>query len=764
MMQFNLFNGDCLDVLKTLPDNSVDSIVTDPPYGLSNQSQDDIVKCLTAWLADEAYTHGSSGFMGKNWDSFVPSPTVWKECLRVLKHGGYIACFAGSRTQDLMGISLRLAGFELRDTIMWVYGCLSEDTEILTSKGWKRYHKTIEEDSVLCYNKNSDSFEFHQPTKSFNYENKHTAYSIKSDFTDQIVSRNHRVLVERGGSLEFISAEALERKENIPFLESLHCLPKSVHDIYEGTSNKKKNLFKKVSRGNDIKKENREKNTEQKRMYCLQDNVLPNLSIRQQTESCLFSSMQRCIKGGGMESSCTQGSCVLEGGEQTGIEKTNDWFDKSKLEGWGNLPQPQGAICHTENKVCEVSNRIHSNGKGRRLCNGTSPIGCNEDTETISKNGSSSSYQPRRNRQQPAELDAIQNECGTQTIRTRKAYSSTLATITPIEYKGNVWCVTVPTGAFVARRNGKIFITGNSGFPKGLDIAKGIDGVLGNQSTSIITSGNDGKKAKFQNGGQGKGYQKHLEYKPSEKAKQWEGWNTQLKPAYEPIILARKPLDGTVVNNVLKYGIGGLNIGACRVYTNENIDRSQSKPRKTSLNTYGKANPAINPPSSLGRYPANLIHDGSESVEALFPETPARQASQASQASQRRKLKYETMGKLALERSAWNAVEDYQGSASRYFYCAKASKADRDEGLKDRNTHSTVKPTALMQYVTKLITPLNGTVLDPFMGSGSTGKACMLEVFNFTGIELNPEYLTIAEARIKHAQSLASRKQLKLDV
>ena len=121
-MDFNLFNGDCLDVLKTLPDNSVDSIVTDPPYGLSNQSQDDIVKCLTAWLADEAYIHAGSGFMGKKWDSFVPSPTVWKECLRVLKHGGHIACFAGSRTQDLMGMSLRLAGFELRDTVMWVYG------------------------------------------------------------------------------------------------------------------------------------------------------------------------------------------------------------------------------------------------------------------------------------------------------------------------------------------------------------------------------------------------------------------------------------------------------------------------------------------------------------------------------------------------------------------------------------------------------------------------------------------------------------------
>jgi site-specific DNA-methyltransferase (adenine-specific) len=115
------------------------------------------------------------------------------------------------------------------------------------------------------------------------------------------------------------------------------------------------------------------------------------------------------------------------------------------------------------------------------------------------------------------------------------------------------------------------------------------------------------------------------------------------------------------------------------------------------------------------------------------------------------------------ERNSFNSHND-QGSASRYFYCAKASKADRDEGLEGSNIHATVKPTALMQYVTKLITPPNGTVLDPFMGSGSTGKACMLEGFNFTGIELSEEYLAIAEARIKHAQNLASRKQLKLEV
>jgi len=140
-----LLQGDCLTQLQNLEANSVDSIVTDPPYGL--------------------------GFMGKQWDSLPPGQEVFEQCLRVLKPGGHLLCFGGSRTYHRMAVAVEDAGFEIRDQIQWVYGCLSEDTEILTDEGWVQYGKTILNNSVLCYNKEQGSFEWHKPTNYYEYQN-----------------------------------------------------------------------------------------------------------------------------------------------------------------------------------------------------------------------------------------------------------------------------------------------------------------------------------------------------------------------------------------------------------------------------------------------------------------------------------------------------------------------------------------------------------------------------------------------------------------
>jgi transcriptional regulator with XRE-family HTH domain len=195
----------------------------------------------------------------------------------------------------------------------------------------------------------------------------------------------------------------------------------------------------------------------------------------------------------------------------------------------------------------------------------------------------------------------------------------------------------------------------------------------------------------------------------TEAARQWAGWGTALKPALEPITVARKPLMGTVAENVLAHGTGALNVDGCRVGSAVG-DEPLRWEHGRGMGFHGAKNRGpCQLLTSPGRWPANLIHDGSDEVVGLL------------------------------------------NDAARFFYCAKASKRDRDEG----NNHPTVKPTDLMRYLCRLVTPPGGTVLDPFMGSGSTGKAAMLEGLDFIGIERDPEYVKIAEARIGAAKKKA---------
>lgn len=232
---------------------------------------------------------------------------------------------------------------------------------------------------------------------------------------------------------------------------------------------------------------------------------------------------------------------------------------------------------------------------------------------------------------------------------------------------------------------------------------------------------------------------------------EWKGWGTALKPALEPITVARKPLIGTVAANVLAHGTGALNIDGCRVETNDNLNGgAYSADRKPSESEWAKQGGTIHNSTGkdyvqpTGRWPANLIHDGSEEVLAGFPNTAPSKAA-ARGGSNPNPMDWGN------ERSDGHIVKghtDNGGSAARFFYCAKASKKDRDAD----NNHPTVKPTDLMRYLCRLVTPPNGVVLDPFMGSGSTGKAAKIEGFDFIGIEREAEYIEIAEARIENTK------------
>jgi len=426
MERNKIYHGNNIDILRTFPDNSIDSIVTDPPYGLGKEP--DALEVLQSWITTGYHEIKGKGFMGKEWDSFVPQPVFWKECLRVLKHGGHLLSFAGTRTYDWVVMGLRIAGFEIRDQIAWVYG---------------------------------------------------------SGF------------------------------------------PKS-HDISKA-------------------------------------------------------------------------------------------IDKS-----------MGA----------------------------------ERTKKIEK------------------------------VRNPKT-------------------------------------TGN-----------GHDGTKGATRPFI-------EKALKENGGL---YEIDDNNPVSDEAKQWQGWGTALKPALEPIVMARKPLDGTVAQNVLKHGVGGINIDGCRVEAEpelaKNWERNQSQSAKEGGKSMNGGLDTIDLRSytPTGRFPANFIHDGSDEVLKLFP-------------------------------------SDGEDSSARFFYTAKASQNERNFGLSQfeskftasaefrpnhmekalegesgnpfgrwqpkKNIHPTVKPIDLMRYLVRLVTPKGGICLDPFMGSGTTAIACKSEKINYVGCELEEDYIKIAEARIK---------------
>ena len=230
-----------------------------------------------------------------------------------------------------------------------------------------------------------------------------------------------------------------------------------------------------------------------------------------------------------------------------------------------------------------------------------------------------------------------------------------------------------------------------------------------------------------------------------------DGWGTALKPAHEPIVMARKFIEGTNKNNREKYGTGGINIDGCRVdYVSDYDKKHQADIARGQDNADngvffgGKGKTKASTHEPTGRFPANVMHDGSEEVVSGFPNTKSTKGNPRT-ASIKNQTRLNNSEEVFV-----NCEYDDEGSAARFFYCPKVSKSERGED----NTHPTVKPQELMKYLCRLVTPKGGTVFDPFMGSGSTGMAAKDEGFEFIGIEREKEYFEIAEKRINSASPL----------
>ena len=330
-----------------------------------------------------------------------------------------------------------------------------------------------------------------------------------------------------------------------------------------------------------------------------------------------------------------------------------------------------------------------------------------------------------------------------------------------------------------------------SGFPKSHNIGKAVDaltktGKSNPKALREVRMGDDYEPTGQKDYKKGRMFSSEIENDNTNQLieNEWEGWGTALKPAHEPIVMARKPIKGTVAQNVLEHGVGGLNIDGCRVQYQNGFENEFSETYLKSghskeddggdvLNISGGKRNGVYV-NTEGRFPANIILD-EEAGKILDQQSGTTKSNKRSPKNNKK-----TEGTLTYTppQAIYNDNNTHadEGGASRFFYCPKVSKKERDEGLQGeekiikgrdegqdktsiaykarpserKNIHPTVKPSALMEYLIRLVTPKGGVVLDPFMGSGSTGKACAREGMSFVGIEMDDEYIDIAKQRVEY--------------
>lgn len=595
-----LLLGDCLDRLKELEDNSVDAIVTDPPYGLS--------------------------FMGKKWDYDVPQVEVWRECLRVLKSGGYLLSFAGTRTQHRMAVNIEDAGFEIRDMIAWVYG-----------SGFPK---------SLNIGKAVDKIQGNE----------------REFLRTHIQSVNDRKL---GNSLEGSKDASLAWQ--FPVTKGT--------SEWEGWGTALKPALESIT------------------VALKPLNTVPYYDIIEQEVKELLCQLQQLAK------------TVVESSKSSQVDTKGE----SDIAQWS-----AGEYTSTQEGLSVLMGMLQL-----------------ESERTLSLNIVLSWLSILG--------EALKLESKS-TIEMKISLITELRTLNSLEW-GNI------SQSIIQAKDSQINIQ-NADVLTVIGLFIGLELKLKTiQEPFVVESAMLREEEKI------------------------------FAPNLSPIIMSRKPLgEKTVAENCLKWGVGGINIDGCRVGIENMTNHGGGINHDGRKYGNGSGIPKLEKGSTvaIGRFPANLIHDGSEEVVGLFPQTKSGAMNSIAKGSQ-----YNTYGKM-YERRVINQASE--GSAARFFYCAKASKRERNigcEGIpekeyvqfqtangtsgkasslsegrntKYRNIHPTVKPIALMEYLVKLVSREGQVVLDPFMGSGTTGMACKRLDREFIGIEMMPEYMEIAKCRIEAVQ------------
>lgn len=738
--RFSILHTDVLAAFKAMPDNSYHGCLTDPPYGLTTDG-------------------GKTGFMGHAWDHGVPPIEVWRELLRVLRPGAHVLAFGGTRTFHRLTCAIEDAGFEIRDCMMWLYGCLSDDTEVLVDGRWEHYSKATTGRLALCYDVANGTYSWQPIAERVEYDYDETAYRITSERTDQIVSRNHRCIVDNGRGWEFSFAEESARKSAVvvPILKDVQGLLGHLRDAQQNTSTTKYDVLDGVPSRDTSPPKAAERAQGSIRNLCgvLEGRLEAERVASQGKAVDVLERVQWEDSRRGVGEACPQGPTGLDTGLQSLIRIENVRTAQPSVEGRSDLLR-----IARESRGCEVRTMpgsVPANGTEGRLRDGAPACGCASDGAATAALRSGPPHGSQSSEQRGLESGSVRHELGSQAVRGEGFTTSDLAVIEPVHYTGKVWCLRVPTGAFVARRNGKVFVTGNSGFPKSHDVSKALDReagavreVVGARDVAADKWTAEGRR-RIADGNEG-AYSVNITAPATASARQWSGHGTALKPAWEPIIVARKPLDGTVAQNVQRWGCGGLAIDASRVGTSDALVRPQGQP----VNAMGRRTEGSGRTEEpLGRWPANVILDDVAS-QVLDAQSGNRRSASNTKPSTGGGIMSGLSGKTRANGyrafADGNPYRGEEGGASRFFYQAKASKAERNAGV-EANIHPTVKPLALARYLARLILPPipAARMVVPFCGSGSEVIGALQAGWSHVdGIDSWDVAVDIARARVAH--------------
>ena len=741
-MESQIILGDCREVLKSQPDDHFDSVVTDPPSGI--------------------------GFLSLNWDTFKPTEDeegvegrsellafqnflveVFREVFRVLKPGAFGLVWALPRTSHHTGMALERVGFEIRDRVAHLFGCLSEDTELLTERGWEHYSSLVTGTLAVCYDASTGDLSWQPIQQIYVYPYNDTAYRLQGDNTDQLVSRGHHCLVERGGKQVLACAETLQQQESIPILEDVHGLLKALPVPQSNSGNQEQSLLQRLCKEEDRGSKQRLQGA---------TSYLSNLPSRVHTEWSLATAQGQVLqpfvsspplchyrtdgesRGVRLSGLDYKRKSILQGKDDRGAE--------SSLEGWSNNIGPSGEVCGSE--VCEMPPGIQSYVREEWLRRRTQTSSSQDLGSMFDKVGDCSPYQPRSEGQPSRESHAVCYQSGPQAIRASRFTTTNMVRVEATHYKGVVWCVRTTTGCFVARRVGKAFITGNSGYKKGLDIEK-----------SFLDKG------------------------LLDEAARWSGYHTGLKPALEDWWLIRKPLEGTIIENILRHGTGALNIDSSRVFTDWDEPDRPDTWKRSGHTSKPEAVKVAAPPGDginchpLGRYPADFILSHSQGCKRVGTKVikgdprgnckgtrPGGFYAPGSDSGDGKPNAYvygdQEIPLYECVEGCPVSILDRNGDNSRYFktfdpdpeanfiYQAKPSTSEKNADLDGGfvNEHKTVKSLKLMTYLVRLVTPQGGRILDPFAGSGTTLVAAAELGFGFLGIERDDKTWPVLKSRI----------------